>query len=590
MDGTKTTLVDSLSEQAKLLREKIIQVVSKNGGHLGASLGATDIILALHQVFDSPNDKIIFDTGHQAYAHKLLTDRKDQFETLRTYRGLSGFTDPLESEHDHFFAGHAGTALSLAMGVHDSLKQKDQAHWTIAMIGDASLSCGLTLEALNNINSSHKRLIIILNDNGMSISKGCGNFHHYLDKIQNFPFGSLQETFHNIFSIFQLQYIGPVNGHDPEAMVNLFEKIKQGNGPFLIHIKTVKGYGLAYAESSPTLWHGPKPFCIESGKFKQTTSNLIPFPKLFGKELLVLAKTNLELVVLTPATATGACLEPFSQIYPERFYDVGIAEGHAVTYSAGLSRFQKKQVILSIYATFLQRALDNLFHDIVLQQVPVLIAIDRAGISPQDGSTHHGIYDIGFLKAMPGLIVAQPRNGQVLQEVLHSYKNYEAPVVIRYPNLETTPGENPLKYRQPGCGELLIQTSAQEKKILLVPLGHMVENAFKVRDYLIDKGLDASIFDPVFIKPLDKEQLLKLLDEHDAIFIIEEHSRENGLGSIIASLLLENQVRHKRFHIFGVPDYFVAHGTYQELMEEIGLTPHKIANCILKMMSALPQL
>lgn len=583
MDETKIAVVDSLEEQAKILREKIIRVVSQNGGHLGASLGATDIILALHQVFDSPNDKIIFDTGHQAYAHKLLTGRQDRFETIRTYKGLSGFTDPLESQHDHFFAGHAGTALSLALGVHDSMKQRPDSPWTIAVIGDASLSCGLTLEALNNISPNHKRLLIVLNDNGMSISKGCGNFHHYLEKIQKLPFNSLRENFSDIFSIFQLKYLGPVQGHDPNGLKELFEKIRVSEGPFIVHAKTIKGYGLSYAESSPTVWHGPKPFCVESGKFKQSSSHFVPFPKLFGKELLELAKTNQNLVVLTPATATGASLEPFSTTYPDRFYDVGIAEGHAVTFSAGLSRLKNKQVILSIYATFLQRALDNLFHDVVLQQIPLLIAVDRAGISPQDGSTHHGIYDIGFLKSMPGLVIAQPRNGRVLRELLHSYMNYQSPVVLRYPNLETSPDELLPGFRDLGHGDLLVKTAAQTEKVLLIPLGHMVEHAYKVRDCLLKNGLDATIFDPVFIKPLDKNQLLPLIQEHDAIFVIEEHSKENGLGSIIALLMQENNLGNKRFYPFGIPDYFVAHGSYQELMEEIGLTPSVIAASIFKM-------
>jgi 1-deoxy-D-xylulose-5-phosphate synthase len=581
-DRTLATM-RSLKDEAKELRDKIIHVVSKNGGHLGASLGATDLILSLHKVFLSPHDRIIFDTGHQAYAHKLLTGRLERFDTLRTYTGLCGFTDPTESVHDHFFAGHAGTALSLALGVHDSTIYKENAPWTIALIGDASLSCGLTLEALNNIHSSHKRLLIVLNDNGMSISKGCGNLHDYLQKIRNFPFLSLKENFKDIFSIFNCKYVGPVDGHEPEEMVALFEKLKLEEGPFLVHVKTIKGFGLEYAETSPTVWHGPKPFCIESGTFKKTTTQSLTFPKIFGKHLFELKKKEPNLHVITPATATGACLEEFGQAFPREFHDVGIAEGHAVTYAAGLCRFQEFKVILSIYATFLHRALDNLFHDVVLQNIPLILAIDRAGLSPQDGSTHHGIYDISFLKTMPGLVIAQPRNATLLKDLFESALVYNTPIAIRYPNLEAVNGSQTPTFRPLGKGEILVRSSSQKTKILIISLGHMAATALNCRLKLLEQGLDATIFDPIFLKPLDEEELLPLLQENEFVFVIEEHAKNSGLGSIILNFLFEKEIFDKRVYNFGFPDRFYAHGSYSDLLDEAGLTENQIFEKMLLM-------
>jgi len=587
VEDNKMAVALSLKEQAFLLRQEIIDVVSKNGGHLGASLGATDLILALHQVFNSPRDKLIFDTGHQTYAHKLLTGRKERFHTLRTHQGLCGFTDPNESPHDHFFAGHAGTALSLALGVHDASVYSEDPPWVIAVIGDASLSCGLTLEAFNNICLKQDRLIVVLNDNGMSISKGCGNFHEYLQKIGTFSPMSLRENFTDIFSFFNLKYLGPIDGHDPDQLVKLFCRLKNSKGPFIVHAKTIKGYGLDYAKNFPTIWHGPKPFCIESGTFKQKTSTLTPFPKIFGKTLLEMQKNQQDLQVITPATATGASLEEFAALHPSNFHDVGIAEGHAITYAAGLARFKNSKVIASIYATFLHRALDNLFHDVVLQNVPLILAIDRAGLSPQDGSTHHGIYDIAFLKTMPGLMIAQPRNGKVLQELLHSSLAYTSPIAIRYPNLDTHVDESGLVNREPGVGDLLAKTTTLSKKILLVSLGHMAEVAFSVRNKLLEIGLDATIFDPVFIKPLDHKQLHGLILEHDYLFILEEHAEKSGLGSIILNFINESQLFHKKVKIFGVPDRFFAHGSYKELMEEIGLSDDQIFDRIVEFLDTV---
>jgi 1-deoxy-D-xylulose-5-phosphate synthase len=568
-----------LKKKAEELRRQIIDVVSINGGHLGASLGAVDIILAMHTVFESPKDRFIFDTGHQTYAHKLLTGRKELFKTLRKYQGLCGFTNPLESEHDHFHAGHAGTALSLALGVQRGQTLEAQPFWTIALIGDASLSCGLTLEAFNNIQKKDRKLLIILNDNGMSISHGCGNFHEVLQNSSKKD--HLLESF---FSLFHLKYIGPFDGHDIELLVQTLESIKEMEGPVVLHIKTTKGYGLPFAEKSPVSWHAPKPFCIQTGNMGGQKSFASTFPKIFGKHLLELKKHHPQLHVVTPAMALGSCLEDFENHYPNDFDDVGIAEGHAVTYSGGLAKFCQKKVILSIYSTFLQRGFDNVFHDVVLQEIPVVFAIDRAGLSAQDGSTHHGIYDIGFLKMMPNLVIAQPRDGIILRKLLNAAFDYKAPCAIRYPNQETTDLSGCDSKIEVGKGELLRVATRGEHKILLIPLGHMVHTAYEVADLLEKEGFDASIFDPIFIKPIDINTLRTLIQSHDYIFVIEEHSKACGLGSIICQELFEILKHSKHFQIFGIEEQFVAHGSYKELMQLIELDPLTITKKILKVL------
>jgi 1-deoxy-D-xylulose-5-phosphate synthase len=606
---------NKLGDLASELRQRIIEVLAVNGGHLGSNLGAVELTLALHKVFDSPDDKFIWDVSHQTYVHKLLTGRKELFHKIRQYKGLCGFSNPKESTYDHFYAGHAGTALSLALGVAKTRDlQKGQEH-IIPIIGDATLTCGMSLEALNNVSKDLGRFIIILNDNAMSISKNVGaitqilsrllsnptsnRLYHELDNIlSKIPgYGSvlskqghkITESLKNLFSSaaffeqYGVSYIGPIDGHDIKKMVETFEAVRDTSWPVLIHVHTKKGLGLDEAIKNPVSYHGARPFDRGTGKFHPTISKNPTFPKVFGAHLLHMAEADPSVVAVTPAMSAGSCLDDFMRKFPDRCIDVGIAESHAITFSGGLAYGGKMKVVASIYSTFLQRAFDNLFHDVCLQGLPVVFAIDRAGISGPDGSTHHGIYDISFLNAMPNMIISQPRNGQVLKELLGSAFSWGSPAAIRYPNMMTEDYEGPLAKRNPGAGEVL----AQGKEILLIALGHMNLAALKVREILQTQGIEITVMDPVFVKPLDSELLSKLMLTHSFVVTLEEHSVVSGMGSIVNNFLMVNGYGNAQVLNLGIPETFIEQGSHAELMDDLGLTPDKIAKKILELHKGL---
>jgi 1-deoxy-D-xylulose-5-phosphate synthase len=602
----------SLSELHLLsteIRQRIIEVLSINGGHLASNLGTVELSIALHKVFNSPDDKIIFDVSHQSYTHKLLTGRNERFNTIRKYEGLCGFCNPKESQHDHFYAGHAGTALSLALGVCKNRDLSQRKDHVIPIIGDATLTCGLTLEALNNVSHDLSRCIVILNDNAMSISNNVGAITSILSRILNSPksnkfyqdlealaakiphYGKkiakqghrFTESLKNLvsdapfFEEFGLSYVGPIDGHNLKNLIDVFELLKDSPRPHIVHVLTNKGQGMNVAEDNPITYHGVKPFDKNTGRFHPSQSQKPTFPKLFGKHILKMAEIDPSLVTVTPAMSAGSCLDEFMTKFPERCIDVGIAEGHAVTYCGGIAYGSKMKVVCSIYATFLQRALDNLFHDVCLQESPVVFAIDRAGISGPDGSTHHGIYDISFLNAMPNMIIAQPRNGQVLLELMESSFSWKKPSSIRYPNMETEEPTGPLKERIPGSAEILSNGS----ELLLISLGHMAQTALNVKNELLKNGINATVLDPVFIKPLDNELLYKLLLTHDKVVTIEEHVVSSGLGSIINNFLMSSGFNHVNVLNIGITDQFPSHGSYNDLINELGLTSEHITKRIL---------
>lgn len=599
-----------LEELAQEIRTRIIEVLSVNGGHLSSNLGIVELTIAMHRVFNSPRDKFIFDVSHQTYPHKLLTGRNGRFEQIRKYKGLCGFSHPRESEHDHFFAGHAGTALSLALGVAKTRDLDQGTEHVLPILGDASLTCGLTLEALNNIPKNLGRFIAILNDNAMSISKNVGNIKNILSRFLSNPvsnrvyqeiqgllgkipgYGSkleklgqkMTESLKNLvspapfFEEFNLSYVGPVDGHDIGKLIEIFEALKDNPRPVLLHVMTVKGKGMPIAIDNPTPYHGARPFDLCSGKFLPTPSSRPTFPKIFGRHILKMAEEDPSLVCITPAMPAGSCLDDFMHRFPERCLDVGIAEGHAVTFAGGLAHGGKKKVVACIYATFLQRAFDNLFQDVCMQELPVVFALDRSFISGPDGSTHHGIYDISFLNAMPNMIIAQPRDGQVLKELLASSFDWGKPVAIRYPNLETEELDTPLQKRIPGKAEVLMQG----KDLLIIALGHTCQTALKVRDLLLSRGIHATIVDPVFIKPLDFDLFSELLSTHRFIATIEEHALNGGMGMIINNFLIQNGIRQAEVLNFGVPDMWVQFGSNTELMRELGLDAESIAARILQ--------
>lgn len=611
----KRLSLNELNFLASEIRHRIIEVLSINGGHLASNLGVVELTIALHRVFDSPKDKFIWDTSHQTYVHKLLTGRKDRFETINQVEGLCGFSDPRESEHDHFFAGHAGTAMSLAVGVSKKRDLTGGDEFIVPIIGDAALTCGLTYEALNNLSRKLNRFIVIVNDNQMSISENVGRITHTLSRLLNNPTShrlhqeldtlvckipslgdllakqghKITESIRNLvspaafFEHFGVSYIGPVDGHDMKKLIDVFEGIKCSNSPVLVHVLTNKGLGHYEAEQNPTSYHGAKPFDKVTGKFLPSSTSRPSFPKIFGEEVLKMAEEDPSIVAVTPAMSAGSCLDPFMKKYPERCVDVGIAESHCVTYAGGIAHGKAMKVIACVYATFLQRALDNLFHDVCLQQLPVLFALDRAGLAPY-GPTHHGIYDIGFLKGMPNLIIAQPRDGQVFKELLHSAFDWEQPKAIRYPNQATeAPCDTSLKVRRPGQGEVL----ARGKRLLLIGLGEMNQTALAVRELLLRDGIESTVFDPVFIKPLDQESLCNLLSDHDHVATIEEHALSSGLGSIINHFIVSNSFRNHRVHNFGIPDTFVEHGAHGTLLNKLGLQPDQIAKAILQRFTEL---
>lgn len=601
-DVQKLSLAELVSLAAEV-RQRIIEVMAVNGGHLASNLGAVELTLALHKCFDSPHDKFLWDVSHQTYTHKILTGRNEAFAKIRQFNGLCGFSNPKESPHDHFYAGHAGTALSLALGVAKTRDLMKEDHYVIPIIGDATLTCGMSLEALNNVSKDLKRFILILNDNAMSISQNVGAITKILSRMLNNP--TTDKIYHEIdalvsriptigehiskhghkitesiknlvspaayFEQYGLSYIGPIDGHDLRKMIDVFEAIKSSDWPIVLHVMTNKGHGMDEAIKNPTSYHGAKPFNLETGKFLSAPGTSSTFPKIFGNHLLKMAEADPTLITITPAMSAGSCLDDLIKKFPDRCIDVGIAEGHAVTFSGGLAYGGKLKVLTSIYATFLQRAFDNLFHDVCLQELPVVFAIDRAGISGPDGSTHHGIYDIAFLNAMPNMVITQPRNGHVLKELLNSCFEWKLPTAIRYPNLATEESTAQLEWRQLGKGELLIRGQG----MLLISLGHMNSAALQVAEHLKSYGVEASVLDPIFLKPLDEELLHHLLQSHTEIITIEEHSVSSGLGAILNHFLATHHYSCKILNL-GIPNLFLEQGSHKDIMHSIGLTPEKM--------------
>ncbi len=605
----KTLTIKELEDLAIEIRQTIIDVLSVNGGHLASNLGIVELTLAIHHVFDSPFDELLFDVSHQTYTHKLLTGRQEKFPKIRQSQGLCGFSHPKESPHDLFFAGHAGTALSLGLGLAKARDLLQKTNHVLPILGDATLTCGLTLEALNNIPKDLQKFIVILNDNNMSISQNVGAITNILSRFLSNP--TSNKIFHEIetllskipnvgtklakqgqkcteslknlvstapfFEQFGLSYVGPIDGHDIGKLVDILTALKNNPKPTLLHVLTTKGKGMTTAIENPTGYHGCKPFDKTTGIFHASSSTAPTFPQVFGKHLLALACKNPSIVTITPAMTAGSCLDELFKAFPKRCVDVGIAEGHAVTFSGGIASKKENKVICSIYSTFLQRALDNLFHDVCLQESPVIFAIDRAGISGPDGSTHHGIYDLSFLQAMPNMVICQPRNGDVLKELLESSLVWNKPTAIRYPNMITDETNSPVKFRELGKGDLL----SKGENILLVSLGHMNLLALKVKEQLKKEGLNLTIVDPVFVKPLDTNLLIELISSHKYIITLEEHSIQGGLGTAVNRLIIENGLSPEKIINLGIGDSFLEHGSYKEVLNEAGLTEEQICQTIL---------
>ena len=588
------------------IREYIIEIVSRRGGHLASSLGAVEITLALHYVFDSPRDKILWDVGHQSYAHKIITGRKEAFAGLRTRGGISGFPSIAESEHDAFGVGHASTAISASLGLAVARDLCGEDHYVISVVGDGALSGGLAFEGINQAGHLRKnKFIIVLNDNEMSISKNVGALSRYLTRITTrkvyLQFEAdvwellgkvpryglkarklarrMKESIKNlvvpniVFEELGFRYLGPLDGHDVEQLVASFAQIRDVPGPVIVHVMTKKGKGYAFAENDAEKFHGIGSFSAATGD-SGTAGAKPTYSEVFGAALVELARSDPRVVAVTAAMKEGTGLSTFADMYPERFFDVGIAEQHAVTFAAGLARSGLKPFV-AIYSTFLQRGFDQIIHDVALQRLPVRFVIDRAGLVGEDGPTHHGAFDLSYLRLVPGMVIMAPRDEEELRRMLRTALAYDAgPIALRFPRgavagVQAHPTGDAVAV---GKGEILRRGADAS----LVAVGSMVRIAEGAADILARSGIAVSVVDAKFIKPLDAGLILSVAASGAPLFALEENGVTGGFGEAVLELCAGRALA-SRITILGIPDRFVPHGTRAELLGEIGLTPEGVA-------------
>lgn len=592
-----------LTELAHELREYLLDSVSQTSGHLASGLGVVDLTIALHYVFDAPKDHLIWDVGHQAYPHKILTGRRDKMNTIRKRDGLHPFPWRFESDYDVASVGHSSTSISLALGLAVVEEQKAHnqnyhANKSIAIIGDGALTAGMAFEALNQAGELKTNLLVICNDNEMSISQNVGGLNRHLTKIllsqtyNHFRENSkkilehfspikqlLKKTEHQLKSFISpsafveelgFNYTGPVDGHNMDELIAVLSHLKDASGPQFLHIKTQKGKGYAPAERDPIRWHGVSTFDKKQGKFLKEEQSLT-YSKLFGRWICKKAKEDQKIIAITPAMKEGSGLAAFAEQFPERFYDVGIAEQHAVTFAAGLALGDMKPIV-AIYSTFLQRAYDQVIHDIALQKLPVLFAIDRAGIVGEDGPTHQGAFDLSFLSVIPDLIIMVPSSGFELIKMLNTAMSINKPVAIRYPkgNVEDMHDIDLNSEIEVGQSQLI----HQGEKIAILNFGTLLTDITKMA-----KDLNATLIDMRFVKPLDKTCILSLSELHSYVITIEENSIIGGAGSLVNQVILDHQLNLKILNI-GFPDEFIAQGSQKEVKNNLGLDALSIKNKI----------
>jgi len=616
-EDLKKLSIGELKELANELREIIIERVALNGGHLASNLGVIELTIALHYVFDSPKDKIIWDVGHQSYAHKILTGRADLFHSLRQYGGISGFPRMEESPHDAFGTGHSSTSISAALGIieaRDIIKSQIPSRISqdksqipnkvIAVIGDGAMTAGLAFEGLNNAGHLQKDLIVILNDNEMSISPNVGALSIYLSKIMT---GDLYTRFKKetrsllgripkvgepmlriaekaeetvkglfvpglLFEEFGFEYVGPIDGHKIEILIETLERFKDFSRPVLIHAITKKGKGYPLAEKNPSIFHGIGPFDIETGS--QPHSITPTFGEVFGNCLIRLAREDERIIAIVAAMTEGTGLGEFARTFPKRFYDVGITEPHAVTFAAGLASQGLKPVV-AVYSTFLQRAYDEIVHDVCLQGLPVVFAIDRAGIVGEDGPTHNGAFDLTYLRHIPNIVVMAPKDENELQDMLKTALSYNGPCAIRYPRGRAyrTPEERELRKIPIGKAEIL----KEGKDILIVAIGHPVLSALDATKLLEKLGVSACVVNARFVKPLDIALIGSLAREIRCVLTVEENAVEGGFGSAVLERLSELNINALKIKRLGLPDRFIEHGSQSLLRKKLGLDADGIA-------------
>ncbi|NOZ56252.1 MAG: 1-deoxy-D-xylulose-5-phosphate synthase [Calditrichaeota bacterium] len=614
----KNLAIPDLARLAHELREFMIQNVSETGGHLAPSLGAVELTLALHYVFETPKDKIVWDVGHQAYGHKILTGRRDRFHTLRQYGGISGFVKPDESEYDTFGVGHASTGISAGLGMACARDHQGQDHKVVVVVGDGALSCGLSFEGLNNAGALGKDLIVILNDNEMSISRNVGALSRYLTDVITAPLynrikadiweltGRMRRIGRRVrsavsrldqglkafvvpgifFERLGFRYIGPVDGHNLSRLIHVLTEVRKFHGPILVHVLTKKGKGYKYAEEDAPRFHGLGPFDVQTGKSKKK-SQVPSYSQVFGETVVNIVSKNPKVVGITAAMSIGTGLVQLADAFPDRFYDVGIAEGHAVTFAAGLA-ISGMRPIVAIYSTFLQRAYDMIVHDVAIQRLPVIFALDRAGIVGDDGPTHQGVFDLTYMRHIPNMVVMAPKDEDELQDMLWTAVAYEkGPISVRYPRGTAVgvPRKSEPEILPIGKAEVL----RSGKDVALVAIGSMVYPALDAADLLDQQGVSAEVVNARFAKPLDEELLLDLADRFKTIVTVEENALQGGFGSAVAEFYVDRGYTGLRLVRLGVPDEFIEQGERKLLLHMLGLDGEGIAKRALEALGEAEQ-
>jgi len=597
-----------LTQLAEEIRDMIIRSVAKNGGHLAPNLGVVELTLALHYVFDAPYDKFIWDVGHQAYTHKILTGRRTQFHTLRQFDGISGFPKRSESKYDGFGTGHSGTSISAALGMTIANSLKGTPHRTIAIIGDGSMTGGMAFEGLNHAGDLDKNLIVVLNDNEMSISPNVGALSSFLSRklsgktlmylrreLENFlkSVPGLGSNILNLlrrsedmlvalftpgmlFQALDFHYIGPIKGHRLDRLISTFQQVRDLQGPVLVHVLTQKGKGYAPAERDPANFHGVGPFEISTGKscsLPAGTQRAPSYTQVFGEAIIRLADKDPKIVAITAAMPQGTGLEAFSTRFPDRFFDVGIAEQHAVTFAAGLAVEGYKPVV-AVYSTFIQRAYDQIVHDVCLQNLPVVFAMDRGGLVGDDGPTHHGAFDLSFLRHIPNMVLMAPKDENELQHMLKTAIDYPGPAAIRYPrgNGAGAALDDDFRDLPIGRGEVL----REGEDILLIAIGSVVQAAMEAAGCLEQEDIQATVLNARFIKPLDEDLILKWARRTGRVITIEENVLQGGFGSAILEMFQEHSFFPMSLIRLGLPDSFIPHGSQAILRNLYGIDAHGI--------------
>lgn len=611
---------EQLPDVCAEIRDFLINSLSNNPGHFASSMGSVELTVALHYVFDTPYDRIVWDVGHQAYGHKLLTGRANRFHTNRKLGGLSGFPNPNESEYDTFSAGHASNSISAALGmsVASALNSDEPHRHVVAVIGDASISGGLAFEGLNNAANSNSNLLIILNDNDMSIDRNVGSLNSYLahmtaskgynnvryrtykllkklhlfnDKNRgrllrfNNSLKSLITKEQNIFEGLNVRYFGPFDGHDLPRIIRVLKDIKDMSGPRILHLRTVKGCGFQPAEEDPANWHAPGRFDPESGEIIKVSDKPVApkFQDVFGETLVELAEQNKNIIGITAAMLSGTSVSKMQKAFPDRTFDVGISEGHAVTFAGGLAKDGKRPVV-AIYSSFLQRAYDHIIHDVALQSLPVVFAIDRAGLVGDDGATHHGAYDMSYLSHIPGMTIASPRNEIYLRHLMHTAlsESVTSPWAIRYPrgNGEIIDWRKPMDELIVGKGEQL----AEGRDATVLTIGPIASEATKAISRATAEGISVAHYDMIFLKPIDESILQKAAETGKPIITVEDGTIKGGLGSAVIEWLSDHGYNNKVTRI-GIPDKFVPQGTIAQLRHLAEMDADAIYNAIKKSLS-----